>query len=139
MVWENSRVIWSDDKSNKLLMRKSLIIKAYEADLNRTIIQHRCIYYLKVFKNNTYQIHSIKQFFFFFPSTSFYLFMSYVSSSLYTITFLYLILTYISPPLLFLVFSLLSSLVSFIFSLLPLHKSLLFCYLDVKMSPYNVI
>jgi hypothetical protein len=52
---------------------------------------------------------------------------------------LYLILTYISPPLLFLVFSLLSSLVSFIFSLLPLHKSLLFCYLDVKMSPYNVI
>jgi len=36
MDWEGSQVIWSDNSSNKLLVKESLIIKAYEPELNRT-------------------------------------------------------------------------------------------------------
>jgi hypothetical protein len=36
MDWEGSQVIWSDNSSNKLLVKESLIIKAYESELNRT-------------------------------------------------------------------------------------------------------
>ncbi|CAF3661981.1 unnamed protein product [Rotaria sp. Silwood1] len=34
--WENCQVIWSDSTPHKLLIKESLIIKAYEPELNRT-------------------------------------------------------------------------------------------------------
>jgi hypothetical protein len=36
MDWGMSQVIWSDSTSHKLLIKESLIIKAYEPELNRT-------------------------------------------------------------------------------------------------------
>ncbi len=60
--WQNSQIVWSDSIPHKLLIKESLIIKAYEPEMNRTthFVPLFLSYSHAVFNiSYTYNVHSI--------------------------------------------------------------------------------